>query len=132
MIKTCPKCQFENKDFTGAVNSECPSCGIIYAKFAAQSRDPKNMFRKVELPSKDIPAPAISTVCYVLAVFGFMVCTYVGISLFPLPVNEFSGFRIMMSLGWMSAGVVQGGLFWALGSGLKYLNGLYQVAISDL
>lgn len=32
MIKTCPKCDHVNRNATGAVDEECPNCGVIYAK----------------------------------------------------------------------------------------------------
>lgn len=44
MTTTCPKCSYTRKPTDTAPNYECPSCGIIYAKFDAKA-DLENRLR---------------------------------------------------------------------------------------
>lgn len=126
MIKVCSKCGAENKDYSGAPDAACPSCGVIYAKAESpQIRQPKRAASPQRPQKTDESSPLISKIFYVLAIFSVIG----GLSLFydlsPKPGEEYIWFVSLAAKAYLWGGLFQGLLFWAIGLALKYLRGIY-------
>lgn len=57
MTRTCPKCHYVRRPGDTAPDYECPSCGIVYAKFVPRPDPPPRPVPPPEPPPEPPPSP---------------------------------------------------------------------------
>ncbi len=130
-MKKCPKCGYVRQvsdvppEFP---EHECPSCGIIYAKFVqtAALRKATNTNGPTQVQTDD-QSPLLTKVFSMLAALSFIGGVYIAYKMWPdakeLGPNE--TYRFIAYSGamiWLTAGIVQTALFAAMGQIIMYLS----------
>ncbi len=131
MMKKCPKCGYVRQESDVPPEfpeHECPSCGIIYAKFGQTVGVTRPVpVRRVATTTSTDEAPTLSKVFFVLAALSLIGGLILTVTFWPKSSELESGYSYKAvaytaSLIWLTAGIIETALFAAIGQVLVYLN----------